>query len=215
MKKKSPSALPIQFLETRDTVTKFASLSKPEAYPEFHYLHGFLCAIATTPSQVSLAEWSEVLHNNLRFSTAAQEEEVFHFLIPMVNGLLLQISEKRLEFPPDVDIGIWASGFDAAHREFKHLWDIILSEMMENSYQNKFGEIQDEKGIDFKYLLPLIQETTDKIQSLSPVQAQTGPAIRYDRNVIDKHLQMLAGHAEWQSLYEALSKGIHERTSIE
>jgi Uncharacterized conserved protein len=76
-------------------------------------------------------------------------------------------------------------------------------------------DLVDEKNIDFKYLLPLIQETADKLHSLSPVQAQTGPAIRFDRNVIDKHLQLLAGHSEWQSLYEALSKGIYERISIE
>ncbi len=140
MKKKSSSALPIQFLETRDAVTKFASLSKPEAYPGFHYLHGFLCAVATTPSQISLAEWSEVLHNDLRFSTAMQEEEVFHYLVPMVNGLLRQISENRLEFPPDVDLGIWASGFDAAHREFKHLWDIILSEIEDQLNRPELGK---------------------------------------------------------------------------
>jgi predicted short-subunit dehydrogenase-like oxidoreductase (DUF2520 family) len=68
-----------------------------------------------------------------------------------------------------------------------------------------------EKGIDFQYLLPLIEETARKVQILSPVQAQTGPAVRFDRTIMDNHLQLLHEHPDWQLLYELLSKGIHER----
>lgn len=43
-------------------------------------------------------------------------------------------------------------------------------------------------------MLPLIDETAAKVYVLSPSQAQTGPAIRYDENVIGKHLDALASH---------------------
>ena len=55
----------------------------------------------------------------------------------------------------------------------------------------------------------LIDETAAKVHVLSPSQAQTGPAIRYDENVIGKHLEALASHPEWQDLYERISKSIH------
>ena len=66
-----------------------------------------------------------------------------------------------------------------------------------------------EAGLPFDSMLPLIDETAAKVHVLSPSQAQTGPAIRYDENVIGKHLDALASHPEWQDLYERISKSIH------
>ena len=40
-------------------------------------------------------------------------------------------------------------------------------------------------------LKPLIQETIDKLQTMSPKAAQTGPAIRNDRQTILKHLKLI------------------------
>jgi predicted short-subunit dehydrogenase-like oxidoreductase (DUF2520 family) len=67
-----------------------------------------------------------------------------------------------------------------------------------------------EKGLSFEALLPLIAETAAKVHTLSPKAAQTGPAVRFDRNIIDKHLKQLEGHPEWHTLYEQLSRGIYE-----
>ncbi len=63
-------------------------------------------------------------------------------------------------------------------------------------------------------LLPLIDETAEKVHTLSPVKAQTGPAVRYDKNVIDKHLEMLDADKDLQQIYELISKDIY-RYSIE
>lgn len=48
--------------------------------------------------------------------------------------------------------------------------------------------------LDFKYLIPLIEETTQKIRELLPREAQTGPAVRGDWNTIHKHEKFLAGY---------------------
>lgn len=60
-------------------------------------------------------------------------------------------------------------------------------------------------------MLPLIDETARKVHELEPKTAQTGPAIRYDENVIGNHLRMLADDPAMQRLYELLSRSIHER----
>ena len=60
-------------------------------------------------------------------------------------------------------------------------------------------------------MLPLIDETARKVHELEPKAAQTGPAIRYDENVIGNHLRMLADDPGMQQLYELLSRSIHER----
>lgn len=64
-------------------------------------------------------------------------------------------------------------------------------------------------GLPFEAMLPLIDETARKVHELEPVSAQTGPAQRYDENVIGKHLQMLASEPELAEIYERISRDIH------
>ncbi len=65
-------------------------------------------------------------------------------------------------------------------------------------------------GLPFGAMLPLIDETARKVHELSPLEAQTGPARRYDENVINRHLSMLADEPELAELYELISKNIHK-----
>ena len=64
-------------------------------------------------------------------------------------------------------------------------------------------------NLPFDVMLPLIDETARKVHELEPKQAQTGPAVRYDENVISKHLEMLADEPEMQELYRLISENIH------
>lgn len=63
------------------------------------------------------------------------------------------------------------------------------------------SELLKKYDLPFNAMLPLIDETARKVHELEPKQAQTGPAVRYDENVINKHLEMLAGEPEMQELY--------------
>ena len=66
-----------------------------------------------------------------------------------------------------------------------------------------------EEGIPGEVLLPLIDETAAKVHHLSPREAQTGPAVRYDENVIARHLALLRDPAT-RDLYERISASIHK-----
>ena len=57
--------------------------------------------------------------------------------------------------------------------------------------------------------MPLTDETARKVHAMSPQEAQTGPAVRYDRQVIDKHVAMLADEPEMQRIYRLVSESIH------
>ena len=74
-------------------------------------------------------------------------------------------------------------------------------------------DILRKEGIPFEVLLPLIDETAAKVHRLTPREAQTGPAIRYDENVINKHLAMLDKMPELKALYETLSRSIYKETN--
>lgn len=63
--------------------------------------------------------------------------------------------------------------------------------------------------IPFSALLPLIDETANKIHTLSPREAQTGPARRGDENVMQHHLSLL--NEEQRTVYQLLSEEIKKR----
>jgi hypothetical protein len=46
------------------------------------------------------------------------------------------------------------------------------------------------------------------VHELSPKEAQTGPAIRRDGNVMDKHLAMLSDDPVLQEIYQKISESI-------
>lgn len=59
-------------------------------------------------------------------------------------------------------------------------------------------------------MLELTDETARKVHDLSPREAQTGPAIRYDTNVIEAQMELMKDMPEAKKLYEELAKSIHE-----
>ena len=61
-----------------------------------------------------------------------------------------------------------------------------------------------EQGLDFKNLLPIIQETALRLKQGAPDQWQTGPAKRKDMEVITKHMAML-DNPELRAIYKQLS----------
>jgi predicted short-subunit dehydrogenase-like oxidoreductase (DUF2520 family) len=70
------------------------------------------------------------------------------------------------------------------------------------------------ENLDFKLLVPLIQETASRLSELSPSRSQTGPAVRNDEGTIHKHLALLAGYPELKKLYEVFTESIHSGHNI-
>ena len=80
---------------------------------------------------------------------------------------------------------------------FTNLMYTMAAELLQNTH------------IPFKALLPLIDETASKIHTLSPRDAQTGPARRGDENVMNHHLSLL--NEEQRQVYQLLSAAIRKR----
>lgn len=67
--------------------------------------------------------------------------------------------------------------------------------------------------LPFEMLRPLIGETAAKVQAMTPFQAQTGPALRQDLQVMEKHIELLRGDAMLQEIYRILSEMITQTHS--
>ena len=62
-------------------------------------------------------------------------------------------------------------------------------------------------------MLPLIDETARKVHEIHPLDAQTGPAVRYDENVIRMQSDLLVDDPMLQDIYRLLSKSIHQKAT--
>jgi len=71
-------------------------------------------------------------------------------------------------------------------------------------------EILKTANVDFDILLPLISETISKLSLISPKDAQTGPALRNDVTVLQKHLDMLGDDQGKKMIYELISRQIND-----
>ncbi|MDR0982380.1 MAG: DUF2520 domain-containing protein [Culturomica sp.] len=94
-----------------------------------------------------------------------------------------------------------------------------LAGIFANNFTNHLYRISEnlvrEHGLDFNVLRPLIYETAHKVMSLLPVEAQTGPAVRNDETIINKHKQLLKDNKTLLSLYNLLSNSIRSSVSKE
>jgi len=70
-------------------------------------------------------------------------------------------------------------------------------------------EICEEHQVPFEILRPLIQETAEKINTLNPVDAQTGPAKRNDLVTIDAHLAYLTSENQ-KNIYKLITQSIQD-----
>ena len=97
---------------------------------------------------------------------------------------------------------------NSEQRKQVHLSAVFACNFTNHLYHIAWGLLED-KDISPDILLPLISETTAKVHNMNPAKAQTGPAIRYDENVINKHLDSLEDEGI-REIYLRLSESIHK-----
>ena len=97
---------------------------------------------------------------------------------------------------------------DSNQRASVHLAAVFANNFTNHMY--RCAEILlAEQGLPLSYLHPLIEETFLKIANLSPKESQTGPAVRFDENIMNKHLDKLNNHPNLRTIYQLLSENIH------
>jgi len=111
-----------------------------------------------------------------------------------INSLASVISRKVLEM-------------DSADRLKVHLAAVFA-----NNFSNHMAAIgtrlMEESGGESSLLDALLRETFLKMSERGPAAAQTGPALRGDKQSMKKHLELLKGHPEWEKLYTFVSRDI-------
>jgi predicted short-subunit dehydrogenase-like oxidoreductase (DUF2520 family) len=92
-------------------------------------------------------------------------------------------------------------------REKIHVAAVIVNNFTNHLYALAEDYCKKE-GLNFKELIPLIEETVERLKTNSPSETQTGPAVRNDLDTINKHIALLEEHPRLKKLYEIITESI-------
>lgn len=103
------------------------------------------------------------------------------------------------------------TALSSADRRHLHLAAVFACNFANHCF-SLAADVMERHGMTFDMLLPLIDETVEKVHEMHPLRAQTGPAIRYDENVLSRQRSLLDGDDLAQTIYDTMSKSIHEKS---
>ena len=93
-------------------------------------------------------------------------------------------------------------------RKYLHLAAVFACNFANHCY-TLAAEVLEKKGLPFDVMQPLVDETARKVHELHPKEAQTGPAIRGDKNVMAAQAALL--DSRMQAIYNLMSESIQEK----
>ncbi|MBB4036943.1 putative short-subunit dehydrogenase-like oxidoreductase (DUF2520 family) [Dysgonomonas hofstadii] len=112
-----------------------------------------------------------------------------------IRSIASQLSEKVFDL-------------SSGNRQYLHLTGVFACNFTNHMYALS-EQFLKKAGLTFDVVLPLIDETAAKVHTLSPEEAQTGPAVRFDERIINHHLHLIEDE-DVKRLYKLISEDIHK-----
>lgn len=97
---------------------------------------------------------------------------------------------------------------ESEKRRYLHLAAVFACNFVNHMYAIA-AQLLEKNQIPFDMLLPLIDETAAKIHQMHPREAQTGPAIRFDEQVMNRHIDLIDDPCI-KELYLLISQSIYK-----
>ncbi len=129
-------------------------------------------------------------HRNIPCAWEASSERAKKMLLTMAHAITDILFEARYE-----------------QRKWLHL-SAVISNNFVNHLLSICEQICAENGLPFSTLMPIIEQTFDRIRHTSPQNLQTGPAIRHDESTIGQQVALLQQHPAWQHVYSSITASI-------
>lgn len=170
-------------IKNQNSLVAHTSGSLPKEILEGNYRKASFYPLQTF-SKSKMLQYSEI-----PFFVEAENEADSQIL----ENLALKISEKVMKS-------------DYEKRKYIHLTAVFACNFVNHLFA-RAKEISDSQQIPFHYFLPLIKETTSKIEKIEPKLAQTGPAIRNDEKILQLH-EALIKEEEHLKIYQVMNESI-------
>ncbi|QGY45949.1 DUF2520 domain-containing protein [Maribellus comscasis] len=136
-----------------------------------------------------------------------QRDVDFHKIPVFVEANSEEIQNKLIQIAEKISDSVTV--LESAKRKYLHIAAVFACNFV-NHFYTISAEILKTKDIPFEVLQPLILETALKVQEIEPEKAQTGPAVRFDENIISDHLNEIKDLKNYAELYNSISKSIFE-----
>jgi|TARA_B110000285_G_scaffold47856_1_gene54063 predicted short-subunit dehydrogenase-like oxidoreductase (DUF2520 family) len=122
-------------------------------------------------------------------------------------------SDKQLVLNLTKSIEAKAIDLNSDQREKLHFAAVMVNNFTNHLF-TQAALFCEENNLSFNLLRPLIQETVDKIDILSPQDAQTGPALRNDQSTLKRHLELIK-NPTLKAVYTTLTAAIQKHHGSE
>jgi len=162
--------------------------------------------VVHTSGSVAISELKSTSNKGVFYplQSFSKEQNINFLEIPMCIEAETDSNFKLLEtLAKSISNNIYP--INSEQRKGLHIAAVFVNNFVNHLYQIG-NEICIKNEISFRILHPLIKETANKIISLTPLNAQTGPAKRNDTKTIKKHEAMLP--LNQQEIYTLLTKSI-------
>lgn len=138
--------------------------------------------------------------------TFSRDVEMHYDTIPfLIEGSSPEVTSRLMRLASEISNTVVEA--DSGQRALYH-----VAAVMTCNFFNHLCTLADDflgrHNLDLKILLPLLRQTVDKLALTSPSLAQTGPAVRGDRAVIEAHLDHLRDFPDTARIYRMLSDSI-------
>lgn len=140
----------------------------------------------------TFSKTKSVVWQNVPVFVEGSSEQVLQGMIYLAKSLSQKVNE-----------------LDSECRKRLHIAAVFASNFTNRMYAIS-SILLKESGVDFNVMLPLIEETANKVFTMPPSDAQTGPAIRGDVRVMDSHLESLKSHPDFAEIYKLISDNIQK-----
>jgi predicted short-subunit dehydrogenase-like oxidoreductase (DUF2520 family) len=138
--------------------------------------------------------------------TFSKEKKVDWSEVPIcVEGSTPELTEELMNLGKSISKEV--NEIDSEQRKYLHVSAVFACNFSNHMYAIAH-KLMEEHQMDFEMLKPLIRETAEKIDSLAPQKAQTGPASRKDEKTMNDHLELLAESDNLRHLYGLISEQI-------
>lgn len=138
-------------------------------------------------------------------SFSKNETESLHPIPICVEGNSAQMEDLLLSLARSVSTKVYS--MDSTKRKALHVAAVFANNFTNHLFHIAH-ELLSENKISFEIIRPLLEKTSNKIKTESPLNAQTGPAVRNDRKVIESHLKYLENHEDYRKIYELMTDNI-------
>ncbi|MCQ2606100.1 MAG: F420-dependent NADP oxidoreductase [Bacteroidales bacterium] len=97
-------------------------------------------------------------------------------------------------------------------RAIIHLCGVLVNNFSNHLYTLAEMMMKDNQ-LQFELLKPLLKETYEKMLKYSPYISQTGPAVRNDEIILQRHRDLLADNPDVLNIYNAMTESIKKTHS--